>query len=1028
MPWGDSSKIRQIGVMKSHHLPQARLSCSRNYKRLNFMPLFIAGLKLAMHRLFVLCCFIIFLARPATVKATYVLKPVELHGESTNKAIYDAAGMLWILTNGSLCRYDGAELIKFPSLPGFTLAQHSVSVWLADKNNRIWLGTQNGLLKIDLVSWTIQQIKNPGSTSGVSITAICEMNDGTIVAGTDNGLLMKERSGRLIPLPGNSNNGVAAWQDMAILRILEIQPGNLHAFNCYGDAMKLNVNDPKPYYYNLQTTGKLLISRSGFGWDRKRNKLLFTVLGRGNFEMDMASYKISKLSYIEDAVYLYYNDETTGDLYAVTKKTGTKTTLNIYDITEGRNAGTIYNLKEHVGEMTVSNGRVLMAYGTGLAVLLNRNLQVRILKDDFTPTSSVRSIFGNSDSVLYISSYRYGITSYDLRTETGSFVAKIHPYTFFSWNKDSVLLGTEGGGLMWFHLPDAKVADWKNRDNSAAVKNVTEIYKIDDGTLLIGTYRGVFVVDIRKQAFTALASEDSGQLMFSRIYDIMPGTWGQFFFATDKGIWSWSKGLGVKSFNTGGDLGYAVESDTNYIYSGSYYTGLSVLDHKGKIVSNISMANGLAGNTVFDLTSYKNYLIAGTENGLSLVRKGDWKIKNLTTVDGLPAPEINHSSFFISDSILFSGTTSGAFAVNLEELIRTNKNNDTVSFFVTGIMLNTENGKTSSNFTFPYKKGQRIEVPAGTRSFSLSIAADMFSDFYGRLYYRLSKNDHWQQTGNNYKISFFNMPPGDYELEIAAQRNTTGNMSFVYRTELTILPLWHQLFIVRMLFLFFFVLLLFGLTWIFFRIKARRLEKEKQMRVKIAGDLHDEVGSILTGISMQAQMLLIDNTGSGDNRTFLQNMISSSRAAIHTMSDIVWSIDPNKDDNLNLLERMKYYASKTLKPVGIAIEFDDDANTEKLFISQQLRQSLMLIFKEQLNNITKHSGATVVRMSLTQNKHTLVLAVTDNGIGLQDAPKGNGLVIMMARVKALKGDIIFDSVVPNGLRICVTVPLEGYIR
>jgi signal transduction histidine kinase len=163
-------------------------------------------------------------------------------------------------------------------------------------------------------------------------------------------------------------------------------------------------------------------------------------------------------------------------------------------------------------------------------------------------------------------------------------------------------------------------------------------------------------------------------------------------------------------------------------------------------------------------------------------------------------------------------------------------------------------------------------------------------------------------------------------------------------------------------------------------------------------------------------------------------MAEVSRAAVDSMSDIVWAVNPRRDTLLDLLQRMRYYAGEALTgPAsgsgGAEVTLEFNAPSTDQSIPVNLRRHLYLFFKEAVTNIVKHSGATVVRIDIAKIGRRLHLRIYDNGRGFvvgepgQFNPGGNGLQSLHLRASHLNGEILIESSPGNGTTIDLDVPL-----
>ncbi len=226
----------------------------------------------------------------------------------------------------------------------------------------------------------------------------------------------------------------------------------------------------------------------------------------------------------------------------------------------------------------------------------------------------------------------------------------------------------------------------------------------------------------------------------------------------------------------------------------------------------------------------------------------------------------------------------------------------------------------------------------------------------------------------------------------------------------------------------FFVLLLLG--WgLFNRYKLKKkLEQQEALlsvRNHIARDLHDKVGSTLTGIKILSEVSAKNMNQENDKTiSFINQITEQTKSIQQEMSDIVWAINPNNDKIENLVVRMREYLAQTLEPKDIEIEMkvDKDALDQNLNMSN--RKEFFLIFREAVNNIAKHSEAKKVEISVTKKGNNLEMQIRDDGKGMDitKITSSNGLKNMNERTNALKGKLNIHSELEKGTHILLEFP------
>jgi two-component system, NarL family, sensor histidine kinase UhpB len=205
----------------------------------------------------------------------------------------------------------------------------------------------------------------------------------------------------------------------------------------------------------------------------------------------------------------------------------------------------------------------------------------------------------------------------------------------------------------------------------------------------------------------------------------------------------------------------------------------------------------------------------------------------------------------------------------------------------------------------------------------------------------------------------------------------------------------------------------------------KKLEQQTALlniRNSISKDLHDEIGSTLTSISILSNVSeLAMEKQPIQAKEMIHQIAMQSKTIQQNMSDIVWSIRSENESLENLTTRIREYAAQTLEPINIdaSIILDENIITQKLPMSY--RKEILLICKEAINNIAKHSGASKASVSLKKVKETILLTITDNGTW-KGSTSGTGTKSMKERATAIGGILNFNSSI-IGTNITAIVPI-----
>ena len=164
----------------------------------------------------------------------------------------------------------------------------------------------------------------------------------------------------------------------------------------------------------------------------------------------------------------------------------------------------------------------------------------------------------------------------------------------------------------------------------------------------------------------------------------------------------------------------------------------------------------------------------------------------------------------------------------------------------------------------------------------------------------------------------------------------------------------------------------------------------------------------------------------------LTDISDSARSLVDSMSDIVWSIDPRRDDLQSVVRRVRQFAADVLEAQGIKCNLQIAPELEQVKLKPEQRRHLFLIFKEALANIARHADCTSVLLRLTIASHQLRAEISDDGSGFVAIPTsepgtngrgGHGVENMRARAVQLGGRLEINSTPGAGTRLTLIIPL-----
>ena len=199
-------------------------------------------------------------------------------------------------------------------------------------------------------------------------------------------------------------------------------------------------------------------------------------------------------------------------------------------------------------------------------------------------------------------------------------------------------------------------------------------------------------------------------------------------------------------------------------------------------------------------------------------------------------------------------------------------------------------------------------------------------------------------------------------------------------------------------------------------VRNRRQKQLQNIRNSIADDLHDDIGSTLSSISIMSELA---RKKSPEASSLLASIGENTISLQENMSDIVWAIKTENDVFENVLQRMELFATEILEAKNIALEFTADASLFASRLSMKKRKNLYLFFKEAINNAAKHSQASKVWVAVTLKEHNVEMIIQDNGRGfdVRNSFAGNGMGTLRKRVEELAGHFKIHSIKNGGTAV-----------
>ncbi len=478
---------------------------------------------------------------------------------------------------------------------------------------------------------------------------------------------------------------------------------------------------------------------------------------------------------------------------------------------------------------------------------------------------------------------------------------------------------------------------------------------------------------------------------------------------------------------------------------------------------NATGKSSLTDNNIRDIAQINDtfYAVAATAN-LNIINKYKGEVKQYTAYEGLPVQVI--TALKAEDGVLWMSTTGGIcrFVLSAGEFRLYDQRDGLINTANSATLLNACAKLQDNSLVFSGDSQFLLFKPSGLRDlkrpknvtitdvrilntylpldslmrkgvlemeYSRSTFTIMFSSLSfaqgNKLtyYYKMDgAEDRWIKAEANTRASFVSLGPGKYTFRVKCV-----NLEGQWSERETLLPVYiRPAFYQTWWFILILVLLGIVPVYLIYRSKIRRLLEVQRLREKVARDLHDDMGSTLTSISILSEVAGSRLEGDINSvRSYLDRISHNSQEMMDAMDDIVWAIKPANDTLPRIVARMREYTANVLEAKNILYSFEADSLLDNAKLDMEARRNLFLVFKEALNNIAKYAEAGFVKISIAVNRDHLQLRIQDDGVGFatDDENAGNGIDNMRSRIIAVGGKFELESAESVGTRILVMIPL-----
>jgi ligand-binding sensor domain-containing protein/signal transduction histidine kinase len=345
----------------------------------------------------------------------------------------------------------------------------------------------------------------------------------------------------------------------------------------------------------------------------------------------------------------------------------------------------------------------------------------------------------------------------------------------------------------------------------------------------------------------------------------------------------------------------------------------------------------------------------------------------------------------------------------------------------------------------PVKNAKPLRAPVDLRSLEIHFTALSFAaPEEVRFRHKLDGADaDWQDDGNVRSARYNRLLFGQYRFRVAAReadgtwQESPQTFSFIVPT-----PFYFQTWAICS-YVFLAVALVAGIVRVIshrrLRMALARLEQQQSLereRMRIARDMHDEMGSKLTKISFLSERAQDETEAKSPLAGKIESIAQTSRELLKTMDEIVWVVNPHNDTLENLVAYLSHYAVEYFQNTSVECELNLSPQIPHHPLSSEVRHNLFLTFEEILNNVLKHSAATKVKVEMSVRAREFEVKISDNGSGFavpdfsatntqtRGGAGGNGLKNMRQRLASIGGECLISSQPGGGAVITMRIRLN----
>jgi signal transduction histidine kinase/ligand-binding sensor domain-containing protein len=932
--------------------------------------------------------------------------------------VEDGAGGRWVATRGGVVQFDASGRSRVHTL-GDDPAANRIMTLYRDRNRRLWAGTQRGVFVLARPESAFVRVGRPVISSGdFWVSGFAEDRHGTVWISSNAGLMtwrsesgMDEQAGRRLGL------GPADWGPLLADAKGRICGGGLAGLWCFlPSSPEATREGPRP-------PGVFLLDESAEpGWPHQPDQVFRYRLAAGG------AYEVTALLCTRD-----------GALWVATRGQGllvlSEDTFRRYTTVERLVDDTLTSLYEDRDDN-------LWVGSPGGLMRLQRSGFVSYGPADGLVDAHVVSIVADQDG-RPCALGREGV----LQCVRGERLVSVRPRVPAPLARVGVnqLVALDPAGGWWvrartglYRFPDgdplvalARAPRRFGKDAGLPVDHTSRVFVDSRGDLWLGVWDAGRNTIVRRAARTGAFE-----------WIATPEGWGPrrvpMAFAEDGAGNVWIGFFeGGLARHRGGRLELVEGPQTRpgvvahvrslhvdaagRLWFAASQAGLGRVDDPAgqrPVVKRYGRRDGLSSDYVGCVTEDQwGRIYAGTPRGVDRLEPASGLVRHFSADDGLAGGEVEDCTR-VGDRLWFA--TAGGLS-NFQP--RLEPKGEPPPVYLQVLHLDGDPFELSLSGETQLAG---LELPFPGR-LHVEFASVGFGPGRGLRYqYRLHGVDRdWSPLTEERSVNYAGLNPGHYRFEVRAVSaeglSSAAPASVAFHV---VPPWWRRPWVVALA-----TALLLAAVAALVRYRIVMLLRLERLRTRIASDLHDDVGSTVSRVAILSEVARrqVEGTNAAAAQA-LAEIGASARDLLDSTGDIVWAIDPRRDDGASLAARVREFGAGLLEAKGIAWEFSAAPEAEAARFDPEQRRQLLLIFKEALHNILRHADCSSAAVSIAVRDGRLQAEVRDDGRGFRGEPEkgqqGHGLSSMRTRAAQLGGELVIEAEPGAGTRVRLDVPLR----